>query len=39
MLAGIEALTKPSELMRESRLHASRRQGSMNRGREPEGLR
>lgn len=36
MLAGTKALTKPSELMRESRPHVSRRCDNMNRGEEPE---
>lgn len=36
MLAGTKALIKPSELMKESRPHASRRCDGMNRGEEPQ---
>ena len=36
MLAGTNALIKPSELMKECRPHASRRCDDMNRGEEPE---
>lgn len=36
MLAGTKALIKPSELMKESRPHASKRCNNMNRGEESE---